>query len=98
MDNVVKTYLWTLGFVTAIPAFEALLAVARLQRQARYFDVLDAVFVIFALAGMWLSFRQLTRKLDKAIGPDGARRLMLPAWRIAVFGAIGLLIATRHLR
>jgi hypothetical protein len=98
MENVVKTYLKTLAVVIAIPVLEAIVAMVRLQRQARYFDVFETTVVIVALAGMWLSFRRFTREIDDTASLDVRRRLMLPAWRIAVFGAMGLLIAIRHLR
>ena len=97
MENV-KTYLLPLGVFIAIAILEALIGVARLQRQARYFDILETTVVVAALVGMWISFRQFARAIPDTASFEGRRRLMLPAWRIAMFGAAGLLIAIRHLR
>ncbi|MGB6385757.1 MAG: hypothetical protein WBD25_15070 [Terriglobales bacterium] len=97
MKNVVKMYLSTLAVIIAIPVLEALVAMVRLQHQARYLEIFETALVILALAGMWLSFRQFTRKIDDTMSDDEQRRLMLPAWRIALLGAVGVQITMRYL-
>jgi hypothetical protein len=98
MNNVGRSYLGMLSVVIAMPLLRALLVIARLQRQAKYFDVFEMAVVIFALAGMWLSFRWFTRNLDDLAEPNAQRNLVLSVWRVAVFGALGILIAIPHLR
>jgi hypothetical protein len=82
----------------AIPAFEALLSMSRLWREARYWDMGEAGMLIIALAGMWLVFQQFMRNLDRGTEPALFRKLALPAWRIATLGGFGILLAERHLR
>jgi hypothetical protein len=102
MERVAKAYAQSLGVVIACPILAAITALVRLQRHGNFFDLFETTVVVAALAGMWIYFRRFTRNFDGIQDVDRWRRLVLPAWRIAALGAVGLMfalqVALRHLR
>jgi hypothetical protein len=96
LDKSVRLKVSGLLIAIGIPVFEAMRAIMRLERQAKYFEMFETSAGIVALVAMGFYFRQFTRAIDEPASLDEKRRLPLPVWRMTVLGALSFVVAISH--